>query len=189
MWVAPASRALRANSRRASSTWVMREGARRGPSTPVRRAKPAPRSLYGPSTSVPRLPGHLADPALADNRHLYLTGILEVGLYLLGDIVGQLGGDPVVHFGGLDHDSDLTSGLNRVGFVYPSVAEGDVLQGAQALDVGLRRLAPGTGAGRRDSVCGGDQHVLDSLHLDLVVMGAYGAHHIVWLSALLRESA
>src|SRR5215213_7101632 len=124
----------------------MREGPRRAPSTPVRRTKPAPRSLYGPSTSVPRLPGHLADPALADNRHLYLTGILEVGLYLLGDIVGQLGGDPVVHFGGLDHDSDLTSGLNRVGFVYPSVAEGDVLQGAQALYVGLRRLAPGRAA-------------------------------------------
>ena len=34
-----------ASSRRASSTWVMREGPRRAPSTPVRRAKPAPRSL------------------------------------------------------------------------------------------------------------------------------------------------
>src|SRR5215213_6450891 len=167
----------------------MREGPRRAPSTPVRRTKPAPRSLYGPSTSGPRLPGHLADPALADNRHLYLTGILEVGLYLLGDIVGQLGGDPVVHFGGLDHDSDLTSGLNCVGFVYPSVAEGDVLQRAQALDVGLRRLAPGAGAGRRDRVRGGDEHVLDRLHLDLVVVGAYSAHHIVGLPALLREAA
>src|SRR5919107_3772728 len=182
MWAAPASRALRANSRRASSTWVMREGARRGPSTPVRRAKPAPRSLYGPSTSVPRLPGHLADPALADNRHFYLAGILEVSLYLLGDVIGELGGDSVVHFGGLDHDSYLTSGLDRVGFIYPSEAEGDVLQGAQALYVGLRRLAPRAGAGRRDRVCSGDQHVLDGLHLDLVVMGAYGAHHVVRLT-------
>src|SRR5918993_72786 len=189
MWAAPASRALRASSRRASSTWVMREGARRVPSTPVRRAKPAPRSLYGPSTSVPRLPGHLADPALADNRHLYLAGILEVGLYLLGDVVGQLGCDPVVHFGGLDHDSDLTSGLNRVGFVYPSVAKGDVLEGAQALDVGLRRLAPGAGAGRRDRVCRGDEYILHRLHLDLVVVGAYGAHHFVRLPALLRKAA
>src|ERR687898_398987 len=170
MLAAPASRALRASSRRASSTWVMREGARRGPSTPVRRAKPAPRSLYGPSTSVPLLPGHLANPALADNRHLYLAGILEVTLYLLGDVVGQLGGDTVVHFGGLDHNPNLTSGLDRIGFVYASVAEGDVLQGAQALYVGLRRLAPGAGAGRRDCVCSGDQHVLH-------------------LTALLRESA
>src|SRR5215212_1517245 len=161
MLVAPASRALRASSR------------------PVRRAKPAPRSLEGPSTSVPRLPGHLADPALADNRHFYLAGILEVGLNLLGDVVGELGGDSVVHFGGLDHDSDLASGLDRVGFIYPSVAESDVLQGAQALYVGLRRLAPRTGAGRRDRVCSGDQHVLDGLHLDLVVMGANGAHHVV----------
>src|SRR5215207_5352712 len=189
MWAAPASRALRASSRRASSTWVMREGARRGPSTPVRRAKPAPRSLYGPSTSVPLLPGHLANPAFADNRHLYLAGILEVTLYLLGDVVGQLGGDTVVHFGGLDHNPYLTSGLDRIGFVYASVAEGDVLQGAQALYVGLRRLAPGAGAGRRDCVCSGDQHVLHRLHLDLVVVGAYGAHHVVRLTALLRESA
>src|SRR5215208_1717436 len=179
MWAAPASRALRASSRRASSTQVMREGPRRAPSTPVRRAKPAPRSLKGPSTSVPRLPGHLADPALADNRHLYLAGILEVGLYLLGDVVGELGGDSVVHFRGLDHVSDLTSGLDRVCFIYPSVAEGDVLQGAQALNVGLCRFAPRAGAGRRDRVCSGDKHVLDSLHLDLVVMGAYGAHHFV----------
>src|SRR5918995_2348301 len=179
MWAAPASRALRANARRSSPTGGREEGARWGPSTPVRRAKPAPRSLYGPSTSVPLLPGHLANPALADNRHLYLAGILEVTLYLLGDVVGQLGGDTVVHFGGLDHNPYLTSGLDRIGFVHPPVAEGDVLEGAQALDVGLRRLAPGAGAGRRDRVCGGDQHVLDSLHLDLVVMGAYGAHHIV----------
>src|SRR5918995_98956 len=168
MWAARASRALRASSRRASSTWVMREGVRRGPSTPVRRAKPAPRSLYGPSTSVPLLPGHLANPAFADNRHLYLAGILEVTLYLLGDVVGQLGGDTVVHLGGLDHNPYLTSGLDRIGFVYASVAEGDVLQGAQALYVGLRRLAPGAGAGRRDRVCSGDQHVLHRLHLDLV---------------------
>src|SRR5829696_171953 len=189
MWAAPASRALRANSRRASSTRVMREGARRGPSTPVRRAKPAPRSLYGPSTSAPLLPGHLANPALADNRHLYLARILEVTLYLLGDVVDQLGGDTVVHFGGLDHNPYLTSGLDRIGFVYPSVAEGDVLQGAQALYVGLRCLAPGAGAGRRDRVCSGDQHVLHRLHLDLVVVGAYGAHHVVRLTALLRESA
>src|SRR5918994_452412 len=144
MWAAPASRALRAN--------------------------PAPRSLYGPSTSAPLLPGHLANPALADNRHLYLARILEVTLYLLGDVVGQLGGDTVVHFGGLDHYPYLTSGLDRIGFVYASVAEGDVLQGAQALYVGLRRLAPGAGAGRRDCVCSGDQHVLH-------------------LTALLRESA
>src|SRR5215203_3222835 len=189
MWAAPASRALRANSRRASSTWVMRVGARRGPSTPVRRAKPAPRSLYGPSTSAPLLPGHLANPALADNRHLYLARILEVSLYLLGDIVGQLGGDTVVHFRGLDHNPYLTSGLDRVGFVYPSVSEGDVLQGAQALDVGLCSLAPGAGTGRRDRVCGGDQHVLHRLHLDLVVVGAYGAHHVVRLPTLLREAA
>src|SRR5215217_5771113 len=167
----------------------MREGPRRAPSTPVRRTKPAPRSLYGPSTSVPRLPGHLADPALADNRHFYLAGILEVGLYLLGDVVGELGGDSVVHFGGLDHDSDLTSGLDGVGFIYPSVAEGDVLQGAEALYIGLRRLAPCAGAGRRDRVCGGDQHVLHRLHLDLVVVSAYGAHHVVRLPTLLREAA
>src|SRR5215212_1860911 len=111
MWAAPASRALRSNSRRASSTWVMREGPRLAPSTPVRRAKPAPRSLYGPSTSVPGLPGHLADPALADNGHLYLAGVLEVCFYLLGDVVGELGGDTVVHFRGLDHNPYLTAGL------------------------------------------------------------------------------
>src|SRR5918993_4735954 len=179
MWAAPASGALRANSRRASSTWVMREGARRGPSTPVRRAKPAPRSLYGPSTSVPLLPGHLANPALADNRHLYLAGILEVTLYLLGDVVGQLGGDTVVHFGGLDHNPYLTAGLDRIGFVNPPVAEGDVLERAQAFDVGLSRLAPGAWAGRRDRVCRGDEHILDRLHLDLVVVGAYCANHFV----------
>src|SRR5215211_113215 len=189
MWAAPASRALRSNSRRASSTWVMREGPRLAPSTPVRRAKPAPRSLYGPSTSVPGLPGHLADPALADDRHLYLAGVLEVSLYLLGDVVGELGGDTVVNLGGLDHHPYLTTGLDRVGFVYPPVAEGDVLQGAQALDVGLRRLAPGAGTGGRDRIGGGDEHVFDRLHLDLVVVGAYGAHDVVGLAALLREAA
>src|SRR5215211_5679224 len=188
MWAAPASRALRSNSRRASSTWVMREGPRLAPSTPVRRAKPAPRSLYGPSTSVPGLPGHLADPALADNGHLYLAGVLEVCFYLLGDVVGELGGDTVVHFRGLDHNPYLTAGLDRIGFVHPPVAEGDVLQGAQALDVGLRRLAPGAWTCRRDRVCRGDEHVLHRLHLDLVVVGAYGAHHFVSLPALLREA-
>src|SRR5215210_8932895 len=189
MRAAPASRALRASSRRASSTWVMREGPRRTPSTPVRRAKPAPRSLWGPSTRDPRLPRYLADPALSDNGHLYLARILQVRLYLLGNVVGQLGGDPVVHLRGLDHYPYLTSGLDSVGFIYPSVAEGDVLQGAEALYIGLRRLAPCAGAGRRDRVCGGDQHVLHRLHLDLVVVGAYGAHHVVRLPALLREAA
>src|SRR5215211_5684887 len=174
MWAAPASRALRSNSRRASSTWVMREGPRLAPSTPVRRAKPSPRSLYGPSTSVPGLPGHLADPALADNGHLYLAGVLEVCFYLLGDVVGELGGDAVVHFGGLDHDPYLAAGLYGVGFVHAPVTQGDVLQRAQALDVGLRGLAPRARTGGRDRVCGRYKDVFCRLHFDLVVVGAYG---------------
>src|SRR3712207_5043276 len=83
----------------------------------------------------------------------------------------------------------LTSGLDGVSLVHTPVAEGDVFQGAQALDVGLRGLAPRAGAGRRDRIGGGDEHVLDRLHLDLVVVGAYRANHVVGLPALLRAAA
>src|SRR5215203_1263945 len=135
------------------------------------------------------LSGDLAHAALADHGYFDLAGVFEVGLYLFGDVVGELGGYAVVYLRGLDHNADLAAGLYSVGLVHAPVTQGYVLQGAQAFDVGLRGLAPGAGAGRRDRVRGGDQHVFHGLHLHLVVVGADGADHVVGLAALLREAA
>src|SRR5829696_2720839 len=140
-----ASRELRRSSKRASSTERIFHGLRRRPSAPVKRAKPDPRSRYGPSVkALLLLPRELGGAALANDRDPDLTGVLELFLYLLRDVEGELGGDAVIHLGGLDHNPDLTPRLDRVGLLDPAVVERDVLQSAKPFEVDLGRLAPGS---------------------------------------------
>src|SRR5215207_5622772 len=109
MRVAPASRALRASSEGVLDVADAGGGAA-GPfearqAGEARAEVPVGALHYGSfPIDVPplRLPCDFADPALADDGDLDLAWVLQVRLYLLGDVVGELGGDAVVYFGGLD---------------------------------------------------------------------------------------
>src|SRR5919199_5158147 len=125
---APASRELRNSSKRASSTKRKRPRLlRRSPSVLTKRAKPRPKSLYGPS-KVSLLASVLDSAALTDDGHPDLAGVLELVFYIFGDVEGKLGSDPVVHLGGLHHDPDLAPRLDGISLVDSPVTERDVLQ-------------------------------------------------------------
>ena len=89
----------------------------------------------------------------------------------------------------LDHDADLAAGLHRVDLVDAVVAGGDLLEVAQALDVLLERLAAGAGAGAGQRVGGLDDHGLDRLRLDLVVVGLHRVGDGLGLAVAAREVA
>src|SRR3954454_2688706 len=110
---------------------------------------------------------------LADDGDLDLARILELLLYLAGDLARQDHHPVIVDGVGRDHHTDLAAGLHRVDLVDPGVAFGDVLELAQALDVGLQRLTSGPRARPGQRVGGLDDHGLDRLRLDLVVVGLH----------------
>src|SRR5215203_2546835 len=93
-------------------------------------------------------------PRLPDDRHLDLTGVLELLLDLARDLVAEQYCAVVVERARHDHDADLAAGLHRVDLVDAVVAGGDLLEVAQALDVLLERLPARARAGARQSVGG-----------------------------------
>src|SRR4051794_22894998 len=84
-------------------------------------------------------------PRLADDRHLDLPRVLELGLDLARDGPAERHRGVVADRLGRDDDPDLAAGLHRVDLLHALVAGGDVLELAQALDVLLERLATGAG--------------------------------------------
>src|SRR4051794_497049 len=137
-------------------------------------------NVFMPELSVARAGARRAGSArvvrrarLADDRHLDLAGILELLLDLAGDLVRQQDGAVVVERAGVEHDPDLAAGLHRVDLVDAFMPRGDVLEVAQPLDVLLERLPARAGPGARERVRGLDEHRLDGLRLDLVVVGLH----------------
>src|SRR3954447_14235703 len=128
-------------------------------------------------------------PRLPDHGHLDLAGVLELLLDLAGDLVAEQHGAVVVERAGNDHYADLAAGLHRVDLVDAVVAGGDLLEVAQALDVLLERFAAGAGTGAGERVGGLDDHGLDGLGLDLVVVGLHGVRDGLGLAVSPRQVA
>ena len=121
----------------------------------------------------PGLASVVGGPRLPDDGDLDLARVLELLLDLAGDLVAEQDGAVVVERARHDHDADLAAGLHGVDLVDAVVAGGDLLEVAQALDVLLERLAAGARAGAGERVGGLDDHGLDGLRLDLVVVGLH----------------
>src|SRR3954468_8689045 len=126
---------------------------------------------------------------LPDHGHLDLARIFELLLDLARDLVREQDGAVVVEGAGLHHDADLAARLHGVDLVDAVVAGGDVLEVAQALDVLLERLAAGAGARAGERVGGLDDHGLDGLRLDLVVVGLHGVRDRLRLPVAARQVA
>src|SRR3954452_7572333 len=128
-------------------------------------------------------------PRLPDHRDLDLAGVLELLLDLAGDLVAEQHGAVVVERAGHDHHADLAAGLHRVDLVDAVVAGGDLLEVAQALDVLLERLTAGARARAGERVGGLDDHGLDRLWLDLVVVGLHRVRDGLGLAVATGELA
>src|SRR5262245_28685550 len=103
------------------------------------------------SVIAPRLPGARALLGVLDraglphDRDLDLARVLELLLYLLGDVARHDLRREVVDVLRLDHDPDLATGLHRVHLLDARVARADLLEALEPLDVGLQALAPSPG--------------------------------------------
>src|SRR3954451_25033897 len=119
----------------------------------------------------PQLLRVIDGPALADDRDLDLARIFELVLDLAGDLVREEDGGAVVDLLRLDEYADLAPGLEGVDAIDAFVAGGDVLERLHPLDVLLQALAPRARPRSRDRVGRDQQHGLDRLRLDFVVVG------------------
>src|SRR3954447_4307124 len=126
---------------------------------------------------------------LPDHGDLDLSRVLELLLDLARDLVAEQHRAVVVERAGHDHDADLAARLHRVDLVHAVVAGGDVLELAQALDVLLERLAARAPPGARERGGGLDEHRLDRLRLDLVVVGLHRVRDSLALAVAARQVA
>src|ERR671930_662297 len=94
-----------------------------------------------PVTAVGDIAGDVDRPALADDRHLHLAGVLEVILDLPRDLVREQNGAVVVDLARVNDPPDLAARLERIDLVDAGLLRGELLQGFQALDVVLEALA------------------------------------------------
>ena len=101
---------------------------------------------------------------------LIWPGVLELLLDVAGDLVGQQGGRVVVDLLGVHDHADLAARVHGVDLVHAHVAARDLLELVEALHVLLERLAAGTRPGAGQRVHDLDDHGLDGLRLDLVVV-------------------
>src|SRR4051794_15052636 len=128
-------------------------------------------------------------PRLPDHGDLDLAGVFELLLDLARDLVAEQHRAVVVERAGDDHHADLAAGLHRVDLVDAVVARGDLLEVSQALDVLLQRLTARARAGTRERVGRLDDHGLDRLRLDLVVMGLHRVSDGLRLAVAARQVA
>src|SRR5262249_38094228 len=97
-------------------------------------ARPAPSLGEG-------LPGEFNGPGFTDDGHLDLTGVLELVLDALGDVLRQPHGLLVRDAIAFDDDADFAAGLEREGLRDALEGVGDALELLEALDVGLEDVA------------------------------------------------
>ena len=95
----------------------------------------------------------------------------------------------VVDLLGLDDHADLAAGVHRVDLLDAGMAAGDALEVVQARDVVLERLAARAGAGAGQRVDDLDDHGLDRLGLDLVVVGLHRVRDRLGLLVAARQLA
>src|SRR4051812_30639883 len=131
----------------------------------------SPDGWLSPSGGSTRaLAGVLDRPGFTDDRDFDLTGILQLVLDPLGDVLREPDGLFVRDGVALDHDADLAAGLQgkRLGHAVEGV--GDALQLLQPLDVGLEDVAARAGTGGGDGVGRLHDHRLERRPVDVHVV-------------------
>src|SRR5262249_22888993 len=108
---------------------------------------------------------------LPDHRDLDLARIRELLLDLADDVAGQPGRRQVVDLLRANEDPHLAAGLDGERAFDALEAVRDRLEVFQPLDVGVHRLAAGTGPGRADRVGDLDDRRLQADVFDLLVVG------------------
>src|ERR1051325_5613727 len=117
---------------------------------------------------------HFDGACLPDDDDLDVPRILHLGFDPLGDVLGELVRVEVGHDVGARHHAELAAGLDGVAHVDALVAERDLLQLGEPLDVALQHVAP------RARACGGDavrrfgESCDDGERLDVLVAGQRG---------------
>src|SRR3954468_11270438 len=94
---------------------------------------------------------HFDRAGLPDDHDLDVAGVLHLGLDALGDVLGELVGVEIADDVRLGDHAQLAAGLDRIAHLDALVAERDLLQLRQPLDVRLQHVAAGTRARRRDA--------------------------------------
>ena len=91
---------------------------------------------------------------LADEVHLDLTGIFQIGFKALGNIVGDNDHLIIADQLRLNDDANLTAGLNGKGIFYAGEGVGDFFQLLQTFDIVFDVFTTGTGTGGRNGIGG-----------------------------------
>src|SRR6188472_3559142 len=175
----------RARRRRSERARTDRPARRPTPQRPPVRSRPG-----APGRGVPHRRVLLATSnrtRLTDHDHLHLTRILELVLDLARDLVREQGGAIVVDLGRLYDHADLTTRLQRVRLRHARLRRRDLLECGEPLDVVLETLTPGTGTRRRDRVRRDQEHRLDRLRLNLVVVRLDRVHDPVRFAVAPRQ--
>ena len=112
----------------------------------------------------------LGAAGLADDVDLDLSRIFQLIFNALGDLAGEHIGALVGDVLRLDHDAHLAAGLNRERLFHAREAVGNLLQLFETTDVVLDALAARTRTSRGNRVGRLNEHGLDGLRLDIVVV-------------------
>src|SRR4029077_20464674 len=98
------------------------------------------------------LAGNADRPCYADHYDLDLPRVLQLALDLARDFVGEPRGGGIVHRFGGHHHAHFPARLNRKHPVHALELGGELLEIAEAFDIGFERLAPGARAGARNRI-------------------------------------
>src|SRR5215813_1153954 len=137
----------------------------------------------------PGSPRVLNRTGLANDGDLDLTGILQLGLDLLGHVAREPERLVVVDPVGLDHDAQLPPRLDREGLLDSLEAVGDVLELLEPLDVGFEDLAAGPRPRRGQGVRPVDENGLERARLVVAVVALHRVDDLVGLAELLQDLA
>src|SRR3954470_6633275 len=126
-------------------------------------------------------------PCFTDDGDLDLTGIFQLVLDALGDVLREPHGLFVADAVALDDDADLAAGLEGERLRDALERVGDAFELLEALHVRLEDVAPRAGARRRDRVGGLDDHRLERRPVDVHVMRGDGLEDGLALAVLAQE--
>ena len=125
--------------------------------------------------------------AFADNADLDLAGIFQLVLDLLDNILRDEHHTLVGNLLGLDHDTDLTAGLDRKGLVDTGEAAGNFFQLLQTLDVVFKIFASCTGSCGGQIVCSINDECCQRLRLNIAVVRFDGMDDFLVFLVLARN--
>src|SRR5438552_1407011 len=118
-------------------------------------------------------------PRLADDSDLHLSGVIQLLFNGLGDDAADADGIAVGGLGGIGDDAHLSAGLDGIGVFDAGETRGDRLQLLEPFDVLFQRFAAGAGTRGANRIGGGDQHRVDMVDRDVVMVAEDGVQDLL----------